>query len=44
MVARSLHSHSSIVDLNDYEETVKFVLAEIKELNNEVISSFKFGN
>ena len=44
LVARSLHSQSTIADLGDYEETLKFIIAELKNLTDDVLQSFKFGN
>jgi glutamyl aminopeptidase len=42
IVARSLHTQSSICNMNDYQELIKFVIAELKELNENIINSFNF--
>ncbi len=43
LVARSIHSPSGVVDLSDVEETIKFMVLELKTINDEIIDSFKFS-
>ena len=38
--SRYIHSHNSIIDLRDFEATVKLLVALVKRLDRKTVESF----